>query len=259
MTAPPAPAPGPLRPRRRGAGGRGARRPRRRCPKRWELRELATGTVRFWQDVQSVTFSPTSTHLVLRRRPPTPAAGAGAAATGANAARGVDVIVHDLASGRSQFLGSVGELAYNKGGTMLAYTVDAAVRDGNGLFLLDLAANRIDPLDNDSLRYSRLTWNDAGTGLAVLKGREVEKMRERNNRLIVFGNLAANRTARRARPGHDRRLPEGLRGLGARGALLERRRAAGLPRHHAADGRTRHREEEEHRLDRRRRRLAHAG
>lgn len=208
VTAPPAPAPGAVP--APGAGGRGGAPAAPPLPKRWELRELATGTVRFWQDVQSVTFSPTSTHLVLRRRPPTPAAGAGAAATGANAARGVDVIVHDLASGRSQFLGSVGELAYNKGGTMLAYTVDAAVRDGNGLFLLDLAANRIDPLDNDSLRYSRLTWNDAGTGLAVLKGREVEKMRERNNRLIVFGNLAANRTPAVLDPATTAGFPKGF-------------------------------------------------
>lgn len=207
-TTPSAPAPGAVP--APGAGGRGGAPAAPPLPRRWELRKLATGTVRFWQDVQSVTFSPTSTHLVLRRRPPTPAAGAGAAAAGANAARGVDVIVHDLASGRSQFLGSVGELVYNKGGTMLAYTVDAAVRDGNGLFLMDLAANRIEPLDNDSLRYSRLTWNDAGTGLAVLKGREVEKMRERNNRLLVFGNLAVTRTPAVLDPATTAGFPKGF-------------------------------------------------
>ena len=209
VTTPPAPAPGVAPAPAPGAGGRGAPAAPP-LPKRWELRELATGTVRFWQDVQSVTFSPTSTHLVLRRRPPTPAGGAGAAAGGANAARGVDVIVHDLATGRSQFLGSVGELAYNKAGTQLAYTVDAAVRDGNGLFLMDLAANRIEPLDNDSLRYSRLTWNNDGTGLAVLKGREVEKMRERNNRLVVFGNLAATRTPAVLDPATTAGFPKGF-------------------------------------------------
>ena len=69
VTAPPAPAPGAVP--APGAGGRGGAPAAPPLPKRWELRELATGTVRFWQDVQSVTFSPTSTHLVLRRRPPT--------------------------------------------------------------------------------------------------------------------------------------------------------------------------------------------
>src|SRR6185295_5050901 len=50
--------------------------------RRTELRELATGKVQSWQDIQTATFSPTATHLLLRRRPPTPAGGAGAAGGG---------------------------------------------------------------------------------------------------------------------------------------------------------------------------------
>jgi len=191
-------------------GGRGGAASPTTPARRWELRELATGKVTSWVDVQSAVFSPTSSHLLLRRRP------AGSAATGAGAAggnagggggggggggapasgnpnqpRGVDVLLHELATGRSQFLGSVGDAAFNRTGALLAYTVDAPVRDGNGLFVVTLATGRTDVLDNDSLRYSRLTWNDKGTGLAVLKGRDVEKMRERDNRLIAFPDLAA--------------------------------------------------------------------
>jgi len=174
-------------------------------PRRWELRDVASGTVRSWQDIQSVTFSPTGTHVLLRRRPPTsggsaagasaggpPAAGRGgnAAASGAS-----DALLHELATGRTTFLGSMADAAFNKAGTMLAYTVDAPVRDGNGLFVVDLTTNATRVIDNDSLRYSRLTWNDAGTGLAVLKGREVERMRERDNRLLVVPDLSADRLA----------------------------------------------------------------
>src|SRR4029079_3893165 len=43
--------------------------------------------------------------------------------------------------------------------------------------------------DNDARVYSRLTWNDGGTGLAVLKGADVEKMRERDNILLVYPNV----------------------------------------------------------------------
>ncbi|MBL0940336.1 MAG: S9 family peptidase [Gemmatimonadaceae bacterium] len=173
-------------------------------PRRWELRELATGTVRSWQDIQSVTFSPTSSHLLLRRRAagPTPAGGAtggapgaGGAAGAANAARATDALLHELANGRTTFLGSVADAAFNKTGAMLAYTVDATVRDGNGLFVIDLATNATRVVDNDSLRYSRLAWNDRGTGLAVLKGREVERMRERDNRLLVVPDLSQTRSA----------------------------------------------------------------
>ena len=179
-------------------------------PRRYELRELATGRTIAFQDIQSVAFSPTSKHAVLRRRPATAAgASAGAAAAGGapgaggpggaggsgaaggNAPRGVDVLVHSLETGRTQFLGSVGDIAFNKTGTLLAYTVDATVRDGNGLFVLDLPSGRTDVIDNDSLRYTRLTWNDRGTGMAVLKGRDVERMRERDNRLLVVPDVAA--------------------------------------------------------------------
>jgi poly(3-hydroxybutyrate) depolymerase len=172
-------------------------------PRRVELRDLNTGTVQSWQDIQSFTFAATSSHLVLRRRAPG-AAGAGAGGRGGAGAggagggpaadppagpRGADVILHDLTTGRDQLLGSVGEIAFNKKGDLLAYTVDASPRDGNGLFVLDLRNGRVNPLDNDARVYSRLTWNEDGTGVAVLKGADVDKMRERDNTLIVYADV----------------------------------------------------------------------
>src|SRR5207302_7419423 len=92
----------------------------------------------------------------------------GAAVTEPTGPRGADVILHDLSTGRDQLLGSVGDISFNKKGDLLAYTVDATVKDGNGLFVLDLKNGRITALDNDARVYNRLTWNDDGTGLAVL-------------------------------------------------------------------------------------------
>jgi len=172
-------------------------------PRRVELRNLANGTVRSWQDIASFEFANSSTHLLLRRRPAqaaggagrggeagaAPAAGAQAAAPGAPAPRGVDVIVHNLATGRDVPLGSVGDSAFNKSGDLLAYTVDGAVKDGNGLFVFDLRDGRVTTLDNAALRYTRLTWNDQGTGLAVLKGADVEKVRERPNQLVIYRDV----------------------------------------------------------------------
>ena len=163
-------------------------------PPRMELRELASGRTQSWQRMQSGDFNTSATHLVMRRRP---AAGGGAgrtggapaASTGPNAPRGTDAVVHDLASGRSLFLGSVGDISFNRQGDLLAYTVDAQVRDGNGLFMLDLRSGRTHVLDNDTLQYNRLTWSDDGNRLAVLKGRPVERMRERDNLLIALTNM----------------------------------------------------------------------
>ena len=188
---PPATPPGVVPPDTTGGRGSAATTPQQ--PRRWELRELATNKLQAWQDIASASFSPTATHLLLRRRPATGAAAGGGAAApaAATAPRGVDVILHDLGTGHSQFLGSVGESSFSRTGELLAYTVDASVRDGNGLFVVHLKSNRTDVLDNDTLRYSRLTWNDRGTGIAILKGRDVEKMRERHNQLVVFPDVTA--------------------------------------------------------------------
>jgi len=174
--------------------------------RRYELRELATGTTRAWKDVQSATFAATSSHLLLRRR----AVGAGAsgasggpggpggfgqaggdAGASATAPRGVDVLLVELASGRAQMLGSVGDMAFNRQGDLLGYTVDAAVADGNGFVVIDLVTGRPWVLDNDAKRYARIAWSADGNGVAVLKGSVVEKMRERENVLVAFPDVRA--------------------------------------------------------------------
>ncbi len=173
-------------------------------PRRTELRNLSTGDVRSWQDIQSFDFSANSTHLILRRRPPESegddggrggAGGGGGSGRGGDnddeESRGVDVVVHNLTTGRDQLLGSVGDISFNKEGDLLAYTVEATVKDSNGLFVLDLANARMNPLDNGAATYSRLTWNKEGTALAVLKGEAVDDMRERANVLIAFPDIGA--------------------------------------------------------------------
>jgi dipeptidyl aminopeptidase/acylaminoacyl peptidase len=157
-------------------------------PPRVALRVLATGRTQAWEGMQSARFNRTSTHLLLlRRRPASAGRGRGSAA----AQHGVDAVLHNLADGRSLFLGSVGDAAFNRQGDLLAYAVDAEVRDGNGLFVIDLPRGRTQVLDNDTLIYSRIEWSDDGTRLAALKGRPIEKMRERDNTLVTFANIRA--------------------------------------------------------------------
>jgi dipeptidyl aminopeptidase/acylaminoacyl peptidase len=203
-----------------GAGGRGAGANATPAPPRVELRELATGAVRSWRDIQSAEFSPTASHLILRRRPAATGAAAGAAPAGgggrggagggSSAAGGSDVILHELASGRSILLGSVGETAFNVGGDLLAYTVDAPVRDANGLYLVTLATGAMRALDNDTLRYARLTWDHRGTALAALKGHAVTGKRERANQLIVFPTAAGSAAPVRLDPRSVADFPAGF-------------------------------------------------
>jgi dipeptidyl aminopeptidase/acylaminoacyl peptidase len=181
-------------------------------PRRAELRSLASGAVRSWEEIQSFTFNASSTHLVLRRRPPAPpAANRGGAGGGAPApspggppegpgggpggagapARPADVVLLDLATGRHQLLGSVNDIAFNKKGDLLAYAVDGTPKDGNGLFVLDPSSGRTAALDNDAKIYGRLAWSEDGAALAALKGVEVERMRERDNALVAVADVRA--------------------------------------------------------------------
>jgi len=172
--------------------------------RRMELRDLASGRTQAWQDMQSATFSSTSAHVLLLRRragggqfgrgggpggPGGPFGGDGAGAANASPTVGSDAVLHDLTTGRSQFLGSVGDAAFTRAGDLFAYTVNAQQRDANGLFLIDLKTNRVHVLENDARIYSRLTWSDDGSGIAVLKGRPVPRMRERDNVLAVYTEL----------------------------------------------------------------------
>ena len=182
--------------------GRGAR-PDTEPLRRTELRALATGKTQSWRNMQSVIFAANSKFVLLRRRPavgggrggrgggPQGAAPGGRGGASEPITEGSDAVLHDLTTGRSQFIGSVGDAAFSRSGDLLAYVVDASMRDGNGLFVTDLATGSTRALDNDGRVYDRLAWNEAGTGVAVLKGKEVEKMRERDNVLVVIPDVRA--------------------------------------------------------------------
>ena len=128
-------------------------------PQRVELRNLQTGAIQSWQDIQSFVFAPNASYLVLKRRAENGAnaaagrgsaqGGGGGAAPATNASgnprpRRRDRAAptscsHDLETGRDQLLGSVGDIAFTKAGDLLAYAVDATVKDANGVFVFDLA------------------------------------------------------------------------------------------------------------------------
>ena len=122
------------------------------------LRNLATGDSLTFADVASFSF-PENTGVLLIRK-----GGGGGDAD----YDGADLVIYDPTQGTSLNLGNVSDFAVNEPGTHLAYLVDAADDAGNGLYLLDLASNRIHALDTDQATYSELTWNEDGDALAAL-------------------------------------------------------------------------------------------
>ncbi len=165
-----------------------------------ELLNLATGEKLSWDDASAFGFAKGSGHLYVKKRRKDPRA----------EYEGSDLILRDLAGGYDELIGSVNEYGFNKPGTLFAYTVDAADRDGNGLYLYDLRTGVRRALDNAKERYARMTWSEEGAGLAVLRGETPEKKVERENTLLAFTGLGTSDVRQRVfDPARDAGMPEG--------------------------------------------------
>ena len=165
--------------------GRGGADSASRQPRRAELLNLLTGAKTAWDDVADFEFSKGSGFLAVHRARPQPAP----------RYEGADLIVHELKAGTDRLIGSVAEFSFNKPGTMLGYTVDAADDVGNGLYLTDLGAGADRVIENARDHYKRLTWSDDGTALAALHGKDVDTLAQRSNTIVAVTVLAANSAA----------------------------------------------------------------
>jgi len=148
--------------------------------RRLELLNLATGEKTSWENVASFTFVEGSQFLILKRPKLDREA----------THNGTDMIIRRLSQGVDELFGSTGEFAANKGGALLAFTTDAADMIGNGVTVLDLAAGSRRTLDSGKALYERLTWDEEGTALAVLKGTKKTGLVERENSLLAFKGVA---------------------------------------------------------------------
>lgn len=140
------------------------------------LLELATGETRTWDDADSFGFSAGSSHFFVKKNPEDDDADH----------EGTGLILRNLREGYEELIASVDEFGFNETGTHLAFTVDAADKDGNGLYLVDLGTGARRALDNSQERYARLVWSEDGSALAVLRGEKPEDRVERVNTLIAL-------------------------------------------------------------------------
>ncbi len=141
-----------------------------------ELLDLRTGARTRDADVASFRFAENARFVAIAKR------------RADNAARhtGADLVVRDLSSGATRNIGNVAAFAFNEPGTLLAYTVDAAGKTGNGLYLLDPATGTTHVLDSDTLRYAAMSWSEDGTAVAVLRGEVPARQERRVNSLIAW-------------------------------------------------------------------------
>src|SRR6218665_590380 len=110
----------------------------------------------------------------------------------ADGPKGSDLLLYDLASGKTQNIGNISDYSFNKQGDWLALTVDAAEKAGNGLWLRNMNTNVVMILDNDKASYKSLNWTEKGDGLALLKGIKDEKYKEDLNSVLAIKSIGSN-------------------------------------------------------------------
>ncbi len=162
-------------------GGRGAAQTPQAppVPGHLELLNLATGEKTSVTNAASWKFSKGSKWFATRLNK------AQADATH----NGADMILRDLASGMVRNIGNVNQYEFDNAGGLLAYTVDAADRLGNGIYLLNPSTGEARALDTAVADYDQLAWSSEGTSLAVLRGDKKKDWKQKQNVLLAWREL----------------------------------------------------------------------
>lgn len=151
-------------------------------PLKAELRDLETGdVVASWNDVDAIEFSMGAALLAVKKRKADPKADHD----------GADLILRNLRAGTEDLIGLVGQHAFNESGSHLAYTISTASREGNGLYLLAVATSARRAVDGAREDYARLTWDEDGRAVAVLRAPENDSLEERTNTLVAVTGIIA--------------------------------------------------------------------
>ena len=190
---------------------------------------LATSEKREYPRIRRFAFSGDASTWIALQRQAAQAAGAAGAAEGRGAAgggaqtpgggggaasdrpRGTDLILRELATGQELSIGNVADFAFSKDGSLLAWTIDAQDKIGNGVQLRDMARGTVAVLDNGNASYERLVWTEKGDGLSVLKGTDDRALRDKRYAVLGFTGFSAGAPQKTAfDPATDKTFPEGM-------------------------------------------------
>ncbi len=181
-----------------GAGGNGPTR-------HFELLNLETGDKWDVSNASGFQFAKGSAWLAVKL------SGAGGGAGGDNTHRGTDLLLRRLDNGMTQNLGNVNQYDFDDAGRHLAYTVDAADKLGNGVYVNDLATGAIRALDTRPMEYDGLSWREDATGLVVLRGEKPKGQEQKENVLLAWTDAAAAQPqAIEWEPSTDASFPKGF-------------------------------------------------
>ncbi|MEY3283031.1 MAG: hypothetical protein RIR86_1044 [Acidobacteriota bacterium] len=194
------------------------KRERQPVQNRVALVELATGKKIEFEKIRRFAFSgEQSGWIALHRYGAEPAAGPGSGSSGSappakavERATGADLILHELATGNQLNVGNVADFAFNRRGSWLAWTIDAAEMTGNGIQVRHLATGAVLPLESDRAIYRGLNWTEKGDGLAAVKGIEDKGFEEKLYSLVAFDFTSETPRKTTWNPREEKDFPSGM-------------------------------------------------
>lgn len=178
----------------------GLRKQKKPVPRTLELIDLRGGDATTESGVRAFSFSEGGRFLAVHRDRTDPDA----------EHTGSDLLLRDLEAGTVLSFGNVSEFAFDEAGAHLAYVVDAAEQAGNGLYVVDAADGRIRPLNAGAARFEDLTWSEAASDVAVLRGEKPEGKTQRANTLVVARGVGASPRVDTYDPAADATFPDGF-------------------------------------------------
>jgi dipeptidyl aminopeptidase/acylaminoacyl peptidase len=180
------------------------------------LLNLATGEQTVVDGIESFAFSGNGACLAMRRyAPERKDAPPADAATETDAPSGATLIVRHLASGSDTTFGNVSEYVWQdlpKRGRLLAMTISAEDKTGNGVQLFDPETNALRALDSAPATYSGLAWRKESADLAVLRAKTNERREGPAQIALAWKRLGEDGEIKRTYdPTADSKFPAGMR------------------------------------------------
>jgi dipeptidyl aminopeptidase/acylaminoacyl peptidase len=174
------------------------------------LIELASGKKIEFEKIRRFAFVGEAAKWIALQRSGADAAPSTSTTRTAERATGTDLILHELATGHQLNIGNVADFAFNRRGSWLAWTIDAAEMVGNGIQARNMETGIVLPLDSGRAVYRALNWNEKGDGLAAVKGIEDKGYVEKLFQLVGFTFTGETPQKWSWNPAEEKAFPVGM-------------------------------------------------
>jgi dipeptidyl aminopeptidase/acylaminoacyl peptidase len=166
------------------------------------LLNLATGKIQVIQNINRYGFTRNGKFLAVYLAPPRD-----------SKEKGAVLLVKNLADGTTRTIGNVTEYSFNKKSDHLAYLVEAANTAGNSAELYNLQHNTLKIIASDTAKFSKLSWQKEGEGLAFFGNFRKDRYEEDNAIVYAYALPQAKKPAvsRKFDPETAVGFPNGMR------------------------------------------------